>query len=243
MEETMKPTKIYDVPTRLFHWIFVTLFLGAFIIGKTVDDDSAAFPYHMILGMALAMAVLLRIVWGFVGSKYARFSSFELNPRSLLFYFKNIMNPKALQSAGHNPASSWAAIIMMGLALVLAGSGILMARDINKETLEEIHELAANAFVLVAIAHVLGLIFHQIKFRDQLGLSMISGHKQAIGPNAGIERSYTVTGVVFAAFIGMFVLALNHHYNATTGVLDFHGFALQLSEGDDDGGNHDENDD
>lgn len=229
----MKAARIYDVPTRVFHWTFVGLFLGAFIIAKTVDDESTLFPYHMIMGIALGAAVALRIIWGFVGTKYARFSSFELKPRALWDYFKNLASPAARRSAGHNPASSWAAVVMMGLALVLGVTGILMAQNINKETFEEVHEVAANVFVFVAIAHVLGLILHQFKHRDLLGFSMISGRKQAIDPALGIARTHRTTGVGFGIFMALFVFALNRHYDPGTGVLDFHGLTLQLGEADD----------
>ena len=65
----MKKTKVYDLPTRLFHWLFAGLFLSAFLIAKVIDDDSPSYSYHMLLGVILGMIVFLRIIWGFVGSK------------------------------------------------------------------------------------------------------------------------------------------------------------------------------
>ena len=71
----MNKRLVYDLPMRVFHGIFAALFIVAFLIAKTVDDESAAFSYHMLAGFLLVFTVSLRIIWGFVGSKYSRFSS------------------------------------------------------------------------------------------------------------------------------------------------------------------------
>ena len=91
---TMNKTKVYDAPTRLFHWLFAGLFLGAFAIAKLTDDESAFFSQHMLLGMLLTALTLLRILWGVVGSRYARFTSFPLNPKRLIEYFRDILTSK-----------------------------------------------------------------------------------------------------------------------------------------------------
>ena len=80
----MRNRMIYDLPTRIFHWLFAGLFIAAFLIAKTVDDESPAFSYHMLAGLLLTLIVLLRILWGFVGTKHSRFASFALYPKDLL---------------------------------------------------------------------------------------------------------------------------------------------------------------
>jgi cytochrome b/DNA-binding CsgD family transcriptional regulator len=209
-EGFMKKLRVYDLPTRVFHWVFVGLFVGAFFISKVFDDDSSAYPYHMLMGLMLASAVFLRMVWGFVGSRYARFSSFALRPSDLVNYFKDLVAGKAAQKLGHNPASSWAALTMMGLALALAVSGYLMTQGSElKESLEDIHELLANAFMIVAIAHVSGIILHSFTHRDAIGLSMIHGKKVSLSPGGGIDKSYPVIALIFLvliSLIGIFLL-------------------------------------
>lgn len=74
----MKTTKVYDLPTRIFHWLFAATFVGAFFIAKVIDDDSPSYVFHMLLGLVLVLTVALRVVWGVVGSRYARFSSLSL---------------------------------------------------------------------------------------------------------------------------------------------------------------------
>lgn len=224
-------SKVYDIPTRLFHWIFSILFLSAFLIAKTFDDDSTQYPYHMLIGLTLGFVVLLRILWGLWGSRYARFSSFALHPRDLLFYFKNFFSKQSPRWLGHNPASSWAALVMMGLALGLAGTGYFMAQDLNKEVLEEVHELFANAFILVVIAHVAGVILHTLKHRDAIGLSMIHGKKVSASQETGIEKSHGGVGFIFLLLLFAFSFHLVQNYDANQGTLNFFGAQLQLGEG------------
>lgn len=120
-------TRIYDLPTRIFHWLFAGSFLTAFTIANTVDDESTIFAYHMLAGLVMGFIVLWRIVWGFIGSTHARFSDFSLNPKSLLQFGKGVLTGQGRLWAGHNPASSWAAITMLLLALALGVTGYLMA--------------------------------------------------------------------------------------------------------------------
>ena len=90
--DLMKRQLVYDLPTRLFHWLFAGLFLTAFVIAKTIDDDSSWFSFHSLAGLTLGFLVILRIVWGIFGTQHARFSNFALNPKDLLAYFKGILS-------------------------------------------------------------------------------------------------------------------------------------------------------
>ncbi len=226
----MEKTKVYDLPTRIFHWLFAALFLGAFFIVKAIDDDSPAYAYHMLFGLVLALTVVLRIVWGFVGSRYARFSSFALRPSDLFQYFKQFVTGKTARTLGHNPASSWAAIIMMMLALGLALTGYGMTSGGNKEVLEDVHELLANTFIIVVIAHVAGVILHTLRHRDWIGLSMVNGKKQSIEGETGIGRSHRGVALLFLVIVGAFVFHLSKNYDARTQSLNLFGSTLALSE-------------
>ncbi len=108
----MKKIVVYDLPTRAFHFLFGFLFIFSFSIGKFVDDDSWLYAYHMLSGFLMAFLIVLRILWGFFGTKYARFKSFQLRPKKLVDYFSSIVSGKTKRELGHNPASSYAAIIM-----------------------------------------------------------------------------------------------------------------------------------
>jgi cytochrome b len=229
----MKRHLVYDLPTRLFHWLFSGLFLTAFIITKTIDDDSPLFSYHMLAGIALGFVVLLRIIWGFLGTKHARFSGFALNPLDLVGYFKGILSGDKRRWAGHNPASSWAGIVMMVMALGLGITGYLMTSGPNKETFEDVHELLANGFIVVVILHVAGIALHTIRHQEMIGMSMLDGKKTDISIDQTITSSRTGFGILFLGLVVAFSLHLFKNYDSQTQSLQLFGTTLQLGENED----------
>lgn len=174
----MKKVKVYDSATRLFHWAFVFLFIFSFYIAKAIDDESPVYTYHKLAGMLLACLALWRILMGFVGGTYIRFSSFPLAPSKLLDYLSSLKSQGVKKYVGHNPASAWATIVFLGSALGLALTGMMMTLKVQKHTAEEVHEFFAHLFLVAAVAHVLGVIYHQIRHRDQIAASMLTGFKQ-----------------------------------------------------------------
>ncbi len=225
---------VYDLPTRLFHWIFAGLFLTGFIIAKTVDDDSSWFNYHSLAGLTLGFLVLLRIVWGVLGTRHARFSSFALNPTDLVSYFRGIISGEKKRWAGHNPASSWAAIIMMTFALGLAVTGYLMTSGPDKETFEDIHELFANGFIIVVVLHVAGIVLHTIRHQEIIGLSMVDGKKVDIASDQRISSSKSPFGILLIGLVVAFGLHLFKNYDAQNRTLQFFGTTLNLGENEGD---------
>ncbi len=226
----MKRNLVYDLPTRLFHWSFVFLFIVAYVIGNVFDDDSPIYAYHMLAGLTLGFVVLLRIIWGFIGSRHARWSQFALNPVDLIQYFKGILSGSMKRWAGHNPASSWAAIIMIVCAIGLATTGYLMTGAGLKHQFEEIHEILANVFLFTAIAHVAGIILHTLRHKEMIGLAMVSGKKDEVPENEQISSAHHVIGFLFIVFILSFAGYLYKNYDAKTSQLSLFGQTLQLGE-------------
>lgn len=222
---------VYDLPTRLFHWGFSGLFLTAFAIAKIIDDDSPVFSYHSLAGLLLGFLVMLRIIWGFAGTKHARFSGFALQPRELLNYFKDIVSGHKRRWAGHNPASSWAALTMMALALGLGITGYLMTSGGDKEIFEDIHELLANGFMIVAIMHVLGIVLHTIRYQEMIGLSMVDGKKTDVPAFETINSPKYAFGILLIALVVGFGILLYKNYDTNTQSLQMFGKTLTLGEG------------
>lgn len=230
---------IYDLPTRIFHWIFAALFVATFYIAKSIDDDSPVFSYHMLAGLMLAGLVALRIIWGFIGSRYARFTSFALNPRDLGDYIKGILTGDKKRWSGHNPASSWASIVMMVSAIMLATTGILMTSG-DKETYEDIHELFANAFLITTLLHIAGVLLHSLKHQDGIALAMVHGKKEILRNEVEVVRQRPIVALVFVLLIGAFANHLYTNYNTQTQSLKFFGKNLTLGE-ESQGNEEDEN--
>lgn len=227
-------TRVYDLPTRVFHWIFAGSFITAFTISNIVDDDNLAFSYHMIFGLIMIFSVLMRLIWGGIGSRHARFTDFSLSVSELLTYFKGILTGTNRKWVGHNPASSWAALVMMILALGLGVSGILMASGVAGEILEEVHELLANAFLVVVILHIAGVIMHQLKYKDSIGKSMVTGFKQDLPETTEPVSGHFGFGVfIFLLTVG-FSAYLVQNFDSSSRTLSLFGSQLQLSENEGD---------
>lgn len=223
-------TTVYDWPTRIFHWLFALLFLAAYLIAETVDHENPLFSLHIMAGLTIGFILILRMVWGFVGTTYARFSSFELNPKKLLGYLKDAVITKTKSYAGHNPASSYAALVMFICAAGLAATGIMMTSGSESDFFEETHELLANIFLITVIAHIGGLIFHYIRHRDSLWSSMFDGKKSAIPEKSGITDSKRLSGVLFLLLTLTWTGYLYSQYNSANQKLDLFGRELSLGE-------------
>lgn len=233
----MQRVQVYDWPTRIFHWSFALSFVGAYGIAQLFDDESATFPYHMLLGLVLVATVLLRVIWGGVGSRYARFSSYRLSPAQLVAYFRGVLSGRGERTLGRNPATSWAALLMMTLALGLGLTGYLMTSGGNKEVYEEVHELLANLFVFTALTHVAGVLLHLARHRDGIALSMVTGTQASTEGASGITRTHWGVGLLFLGLIAGFAFHLNRNYNPGTQTLQLLGSTLQLGESEEHEGN------
>lgn len=235
----MNKAKAYDLPTRLTHWLFAGLFIGAYSIAKLTDDESPWFSQHMLFGLILTCVTLTRVVWGLVGSRYARFSGLPLHPKSLITYFKEILTASGKRYFGHNPASAWATVAMIALALGLGATGYQMATG-QKEAFEDIHELMANAFAFVVVAHIAGLILHTLRHRDGIAGSMFHGNKELTSDAPALKQTHPIPAMIMAGVIGLFAFQLYKNYDAQLSTTRLFGVTLQLGESEysSEGGSH-----
>ena len=168
---------IWDLPTRIFHWLLTIGFLISAVISVTADDDSPLFSAHMILGIVLGVMVLLRIVWGFVGTRHARFTSFLFSPLSLMRYVFGTLNASEPRSIGHNAGSSYAIFAMLGLVLATAGTGLMISA--GNEAAEDLHGIVSYSLMAVVAVHIVGVVWYSLRHRENITLSMLTGRKEA----------------------------------------------------------------
>lgn len=223
----MKRILIYDLPLRLFHWIFAGFFLMAFVIAKSIDSDDSFFSYHMLLGLSLGFALVLRIIWGFIGTEHSRFSSFVLKPQQLFQYTRGVLKGSEKKWAGHNPASSWITILMFLTVIGLVSTGVLMTTG-QKEEFEDIHEIFGNALMIFALAHVLGVIVHMIQNKDFIVGSMLDGRKSGVDEKLEIQMSRRPQAILFLILMAFFAFNLYRNYDSGSGQLNIFGLHLQL---------------
>ena len=115
--------RVWDLPTRLFHWLLAAALVGSFVTIKTGE-----LLWHALFGQCVLTLLLFRLVWGFIGGRYARFSQFVRGPSAVLNYLRG--GPVA---PGHNPLGALSVIALLGVLLFQAGSGLFANDDIAFE--------------------------------------------------------------------------------------------------------------
>ena len=192
---------VWDFPTRVFHWSLALSFTGAWL---TAESERYR-DIHMALGYTLLGLIVFRLLWGFVGSRYARFDSFLYGPKKVAAYLRSLLTPQPEHHVGHNPAGSWVIFLLLGLGLLAGISGILLFQEVGgEEAFEEVHEFAANGMLAVVLVHIAGVVVSSLLHRENLVRSMVTGYKTAEA-EAGIRTSYAWLGAIMAALIGAFL--------------------------------------
>ncbi|QDT73157.1 cytochrome b/b6 domain-containing protein [Lacipirellula limnantheis] len=225
----MAKVLIWDWPTRIIHWLLTLGFLACFGIAQLAGEHSAWFPIHMILGVSLGFVVLLRVMWGFMGTRYARFSSFLYSPSALFAYLKGTLSGKAPRFAGHNPGSAYATFAMLLLIGVVVVTGLLMSS--GSEAAEEMHVPAAYALAAAVATHIVGVFWHTWRHRENLTLTMVTGWKEA-PPAARIASTRPVVAALFAVVIAAVTLGLFRNYDSAKQqtTVPFAGTVIRLGE-------------
>ena len=191
-------TLVWDLPTRVFHWLLAASFAGAYL----TSDGERLRDVHMLLGYTAAGLVAFRVLWGVVGTRYARFTSFPLSPRAVIDYLRSMLVLSPRHYLGHNPAGSWAILGMLALIAGTALTGWANAIEIGPEWIEDVHEAFANATLALVVVHVGAVIVSSLLHRENLPRSMVTGYKPGSGPAAAGTRWFVAVALV--AVIGAF---------------------------------------
>jgi cytochrome b len=193
---------VWDLPTRLFHWLLAASFAGAWLTAESEKWRDV----HVLLGYTFAGLILFRLVWGFVGSRYARFSSFAAGPGRVFRYLGSLFGAAPQRHVGHNPAGGWAVFALLGLGLFTAVTGYMTFNDIGGHSVEEAHEVAATAMLILVLIHVLAVAASSLIHRQNLVSAMITGHKEGT-PEEGIRGTRWIAGTALAAAVLAFWIA------------------------------------
>lgn len=165
---------IWDWPVRIGHWLLVSAFALAWITG----DSEEWRLVHAFAGGTVVGVILFRLLWGVVGTRHARFTSFVRGPGAVLDYVFGLLRGDEAKTAGHNAAGGWAILALLALGLVTGASGWLVYQDMGGEWLEEVHEALATGMLTVVAVHVAGVIVSSLAHRENLVRAMLSGFKR-----------------------------------------------------------------
>jgi len=203
------PAIIWDLPTRVFHWLLVTSFALAWI---TFDDNRYLFA-HVYAGYLFLSLLIFRFVWGVVGTYYARFRTFAYDWASGADYLKGLLSGKASRHIGHNPVGGWAIFIMLALGLLIGITGLLVlggeeghgplrgliSFEIGTGS-KEFHEVFAWIMLAIVVIHVFGVIGESIIHRENLIWSMLTGRKEDV-LEATKVRGHGLLGVLLLTIV------------------------------------------
>ena len=179
--------RIWDLPTRLFHWALVVLCFTMIVSGK-----AGWLHLHMAVGPAVLALILFRLVWGVVGSTTARFSFFVKGPRAVLDYIRLMRAGRDWPGIGHNPLGSLSVLALLALPVMMVGTGLFTTDDVMTDgplvplvsshavkLLSGLHRLTGSLVLAVVATHICAVLFYRFVKHDDLIWPMIVGTKQS----------------------------------------------------------------
>lgn len=185
---------VWDLPTRAFHWLLVLAFAAAYLSG-----EAERFPLlHVTMGWTVAGLVAFRVLWGWVGTRHARFAQFVRGPGAVGRYLASLATPRPLHYAGHNPAGGWAVLVLLALCAATALSGWASVQPGSAEFLEDVHEALAGSLLAAVGVHVAAVALSSWVHRESLVRAMFTGMKRGAAGDA-------ITGAV--TWLGALVVA------------------------------------
>jgi cytochrome b len=170
--------RVWDPFVRVFHWGLAVSFAVAWFTAHSWEE------IHHWAGYAAAALVVVRLVWGIMGTRYARFSGFVRNPREIVAYLGAIATGSEARHIGHNPAGG-AMIVVLILAMgATALTGWLTTTDQfwGVAWVQKLHDLLAHGLLVLIALHLAGVAVASIRHRENLVLAMVSGRKRSPEP-------------------------------------------------------------
>jgi cytochrome b len=205
--------RVWDLPVRVVHWLLVIGIAGSYATHKL---GVAYFDYHRWFGYLVLVLAAFRILWGFVGTRHARFANFLRGPRETLAYLIALLRGRAAATPGHNPVGAWMVLFLL-LALVAQGVTGLFANDeifnlgplygyISDSLslqLTSWHRRLFDWIVIAVVLHVLAVVAHRLLAGHDLISPMFSGKKPAtlIAEHEAISSSRLLLAAVLLAGI------------------------------------------
>ena len=209
-----KKVLVWDIPVRLFHWLLVLCLCGQWFTAEVLED---AMEIHFYIGYFTLGLVLFRLIWGFIGTKYAKFTSFVAGPKSMLAYLKGITQRNHVFSVGHNSVGGLllpAVILLVGLQAI---SGLFTSDDIFysgpysnsasseiQQCMQWLHHNIFNILLVIIGLHLLAIFGYLVCLKHNLISPMLNG-KKPIPQKDGITDSQLIKAVFVVVVVAMFV--------------------------------------
>jgi cytochrome b len=191
MAESNSRILVWDAPVRVFHWLLALSFVGAYVTA----ESQRWLLLHVTLGYTLGGLVVFRILWGLLGTRYARFGSFVRGPAAVLRYGTAMLGGKPEHHVGHNPLGALAIVLLLLISLAIVGTGWALYTDSAGHWMKELHEGASGVMLAVVCLHVAGALLTSLLHRENLTRAMVTGKKNG-APDDGITRAWRPLALV-----------------------------------------------
>jgi cytochrome b len=167
--------RVWDPFVRVFHWLLV----AGFIVNYFELVREGKLP-HQVIGYVMVGLVVLRILWGFLGPRHARFRDFVVHPVAALRHLRETFAHRDKRHVGHNPAGGVMVVALLVTILLVGLTGWLSTTDwfFGSDFMEEAHEILASLMLALVGLHVLGVLHASWRHRENLVLSMVTGRKR-----------------------------------------------------------------
>lgn len=190
-EITPERVKLWDPALRGFHWLLAALVIATWCLGKFGPQ---IMWLHFWLGYAIIALLVFRLIWGVVGPKPARFTSFIRGPGAIASYVRGLFDRRPSYWPGHNPLGALSVIAMLGVLIWQTGSGLIadpddfinigpLADQVSRATSRKAvgwHHLGANLILVLVLLHVVVILFYRFWKREDLIRPMVTGWKRVI---------------------------------------------------------------
>lgn len=207
----MHTIRVWDLPTRLFHWLLAACVIGLVITGSVGGNWM---NWHLRLGYAVLTLLLFRLVWGFIGGHWSRFATFLYAPSSVVAYLRGRARPE--HSVGHSPLGALSVFALLLILAAQVGTGLMsddeiaffgpLVRFVSGDTVAMATGYHKNVgkFIVMALVllHVAAILFYRLVKKQRLVHPMVVGDKQ-LALNAPSARDTGLTRVLALVVLGM----------------------------------------
>jgi cytochrome b len=168
--------RVWDPFVRIFHWTLVASFAVAWFSSESRGN------LHHWAGYAAASLIFMRLLWGFIGTRYARFSQFLRDPKTVITYLRAIIIGEEARYIGHNPAGGMMVLALMAGISGTAFTGWMMTTDTyyGDDTVQAIHSLFADGMIVLLVGHLAGVALASYRHKENLVKAMVTGKKRRL---------------------------------------------------------------
>ena len=170
---------VWDFPTRVFHWLLVVCFAGAWL----TSESERLQMIHYAFGYSACALVIFRLVWGLIGTRYARFTQFIKGPNQIFIHFKDALSGNHA-TVGHNPAGGLVMIALMLIILLIGLTGYWSVKEFLGDLMSGAHEAIASLALALVVIHIAAAIIMSFLQKENLVRAMIDGKKQGLPEQA-----------------------------------------------------------